>query len=127
MHKKVEKLLNSNNDKICIQYIFTSFNEELEESCKFLIAAYQQLNQREVKDLYSKWYEKGNLSGQKFIEQHEKISTLHEKVKDEMKHHETWKQRNGFNATPTILVNGYLLPSHYSIENLITISNFFEN
>ena len=123
MHKKVEKLLHCKNNKICVQYIFTSFNEELEESCKFLIAAYQQLNQRDVEDLYSKWYEKGNLSDQDFIKQHGKISTLHKKVRDEMKHHDTWKQHYGFHATPTILVNGYLLPSHYSIEDLIVISN----
>ncbi|MDR2955237.1 MAG: hypothetical protein LBV43_09170 [Prevotella sp.] len=35
MHKRIEKLLQKAGDSVCIQYIFSSFNEKLESSSRF--------------------------------------------------------------------------------------------
>ena len=39
-------------------------------------------------------------------------------VEKEHVRHKAWKERCGFNATPTILVNGYPLPEEYTVEDL---------
>lgn len=39
-------------------------------------------------------------------------------VTEKLKRHNEWKERNKLSATPTILVNGYLLPEHYQIEDM---------
>jgi hypothetical protein len=44
MHKKVNELLKRAKDKICIQYIISSFSPSLEFTEKFLIGAYLQNN-----------------------------------------------------------------------------------
>ena len=41
-----------------------------------------------------------------------------ESVLEELEKHEQWKRYTHLVATPTILVNGYLLPPQYTIENL---------
>lgn len=42
-----------------------------------------------------------------------------ESVTEELKRHNEWKEINKLSATPTILVNGYLLPEHYQIEDMV--------
>ncbi|MDR3844608.1 vitamin K epoxide reductase family protein, partial [Hallella sp.] len=40
MHKRVENLLQISDQAICVQYIFSSFNKELEDSSRYLIYKY---------------------------------------------------------------------------------------
>jgi len=40
MHKRIENLLRLSGDEICVQYIFSSFNENLEDSSRYLIFCY---------------------------------------------------------------------------------------
>lgn len=40
LHRNLERFLERGGDRFCIQYVFTSFNEELSVSAKFLIWAY---------------------------------------------------------------------------------------
>ena len=40
-------------------------------------------------------------------------------VMEELKRHNEWKETNKLSATPTILVNGYVLPEHYQIEDMV--------
>ena len=39
-------------------------------------------------------------------------------TEEELEKHWQWRTRTGITATPTILVNGYLLPDGYEIEDL---------
>lgn len=41
MHKRLRELQKKLEDKACIQYIFSSFGGDLDQSNKFLISAYQ--------------------------------------------------------------------------------------
>ena len=122
MHKQVENLLNINSDDICVQYIFSSFNETLEDSSRYLIAMYQNKDQQTAREIYSSWYEKDKNKFKEILEGHAGI--IHSgNVEAEMKKHLAWKKRTGFTATPTILVNGYELPREYELEDLAMIVN----
>ena len=122
MHKQVENLLNINSDDICVQYIFSSFNETLEDSSRYLIAMYQNKDQQTAREIYSSWYEKDKNKFKEILEGHAGI--IHSgNVEAEMKKHLAWKRRTGFTATPTILVNGNELPREYELEDLAMIVN----
>lgn len=56
------------------------------------------------------------------------ISNHH--VQEELDKHYQWKKYNQLSVTPTILINGYLLPENYNVEDLeyfcninLTVSN----
>ena len=117
MHKRVESLLKSDGDKLCVQYIFTSFNEELEESNRFLIAACHQLDATMSQTILHQWFDGERDNAKDYIS----IVPVDVRVKEteeEMKKHQQWRMRTGLTATPTILVNGYLIPHGYEIEDL---------
>lgn len=44
------------------------------------------------------------------------ISNHH--VQEELDKHYQWKKYNQLSVTPTILINGYLLPENYNVEDL---------
>lgn len=117
MHSRVEKLLQKAGDKLCIQYIFSAFNDELLKSNRFLIAAYQNESREKVEEIYHRWYEKEKYHADSYMKSLGYDITI-EAVTEELKRHNDWKERNKLSATPTILVNGYLLPDHYQIEDM---------
>lgn len=123
MHKRLKRLSEKKNGDICWQYIFSAFNGELENSSVFLISTY--LNNREnAESIFDEWFEKGKQRRDDF---YKKYSTpIAEKEEEEHKKHLEWKNKNKMSATPTVLINGYLLPSEYMIEDLefITDLNF---
>jgi len=45
-------------------------------------------------------------------------------VEIEFQKHEFWRMKNQIRATPTVLVNGYLLPEIYNIEDLQHFTEF---
>lgn len=120
MHKRVDKLLRMNGCDICIQYIFASFNESLEDSSRYLISYYLNHNTDETLRKFYLWYEKEKDNYQKLIKENEAF--LHtEPIEEEMKKHRNWKNKTSFTSTPTILINGYKLPKEYELEDVITI------
>ena len=44
-------------------------------------------------------------------------------VEQEMQRHASWITLSGLSATPTILVNGYILPSEYDLADLPLFTN----
>ena len=115
MHKRINKLLEQNKH-ICVQYIFSSFNEDLEISNKYLIGSYFQKN-GEAKDIYDQWFEKGKFNKEEFFKLYS-VRTDTQEVIREFDLHEQWKEQSGLRATPTILVNGYKLPDNFKIEDM---------
>lgn len=122
MHSHIEELLKQNSD-ICIQYLFTSFREDLDKSNKFLIAIYQNNNIDETRKIYSDWFKKGKFEIESYFKKY-KLNIENEKVETEFKKHELWKFNSGILSTPYILVNGYKLPDNYKIKDLIHFRNF---
>ena len=119
MHHKVEMLLKMSTD-ICIQYIFVSFNEALEDSSRYLIYCY--FEKENALNLFSLWYTKDKFDSASVIQKNEgRIHT--DKIEKEMERHRLWLQKTPFSTTPTILVNGYKLPKEYELEDLVLIAN----
>lgn len=118
MHKRVENLLEKAGDKLCIQYIFSAFNNDFLRSNRFLIAAYLHQNKDDARKIYEKWYEKERYTPDTFFRQFG--FPLDEKeIEQEIERQKKWKTENHLSATPTLLVNGYLLPEVYKIEDMI--------
>ena len=110
------------NEKVCIQYIFSSFNEELSISSRFLIATYLQKNRSEAETIYDEWFKWGRFHFQSFMNKYSVVLD-DQQVDTEIKKHESWKNNNNLNKTPTILFNGYILPEQYEIEDIIYLTN----
>jgi Protein-disulfide isomerase len=119
MHKRIENLL-AENKNICVQYIFSSFEESLDSSNRFLIAAYLNKSE-EWRKIADEWFETGKNDKEKFFHSYGLKNT--DEVLTEFNRHENWKQKTGLRATPTILVNGYKLPDNYKIEDLRYFTN----
>lgn len=115
MHKRVDNLLAEIGDKICIQYIFSSFYKDLDDSNKLLISAYQNKDNRDA--IYHDWYEWGKNNKDDFRKKYD-IKYDEAEVNDEFEKHETWIEMTKLRATPTILYNGYELSNNYKIEDL---------
>ena len=115
MHQRVHQLLEQNK-QICVQYIFSSFNESLDISNKYLIAAYLQ-KKEEHKSLYDRWFKGGKFYKEEFFRQNPVDINMNDVI-EEFFVHEQWKEKSGLRATPTILINGYALPDYYKIEDL---------
>lgn len=122
MHARIEKLMEEETDKMCIQYIFSSFNDDLKNSNRFLIATYFQKDELTTKAIYNKWFKWGRLQTQSFMNEY-CVDLTTQQVNDELKKHELWKMKNKLNRTPFILFDGYALPEQYEIEDMI---NFFD-
>lgn len=120
MHKRVNSLIFQNND-ICVQYILSSFNKELDISSKYLIGVYQQKN-GDAKHIFDEWFDFGKFNKEAFFRKYP-IEILNIDIDTEFAKHELWKEKSGLRATPTILVNGYKLPNNFKVEDLRFLSN----
>lgn len=122
MHTRVAQLLALNADELCVQYIFSSFNKELEDSSRYLIALYDGQNMASTLAAYKRWYEKDKFDYKDVVKR--AGESIHsDTVEREMVRHHEWRKRTGLIETPTILVNGHILPKEYELEDLAMIVN----
>jgi len=115
MHKNIEAFLEKGNNNLCMQYIFTSFSEELDSSSHFLISAYMN-RPNEWEEIINAWFENGKNDKANFFKRYS--FKIEETVLEEFQRHERWKQEAMLSSTPTILINGYKLPENYKIDDL---------
>lgn len=116
MHKRIDEFVEQNK-YVCIQYIFSSFNKDLDYSNRFLIATYLKKGKDLSKLIFSQWFEQGRYNKDAFFAQNE-VDVNNMEVLQEFKTHEEWINRSGLRTTPTILINGYKLPDNYKIEDM---------
>lgn len=122
MHKQVEELLDICGNEICVQYIFSSFNEKLENSSRYLIYCYLKNEQSEALRKYGFWYAKEKFDYERTIK--DVGECIHTKlIEGEMEKHKMWRKKTSLIETPTILVNGYRLPREYKLIDLAMIVN----
>jgi uncharacterized membrane protein/thiol-disulfide isomerase/thioredoxin len=117
MHARVENLLKESGNNLCIQYIFSSFNESLESSNKFLIASYFNNERNTAKDIFDMWYKDGKYKKEDIFSSYN-YDIEDKNVLEEFHSHKKWVNETKIGKTPTILVNGYELPEEYKIEDL---------
>ena len=139
MHVRVEKLLKETKGNICIQYIFSSFNEDLNYANRYMIAAYfdslffeketiplRRGQEDAAWQLFSDWFTKGKALKEAFFEKLQ-LNISNPAIEEEFQKHVAWKEKTQLRATPTILINGYKLPENYKIEDLQFFSEFDVN
>jgi uncharacterized membrane protein len=117
MHKRIEELLQKAENSISIQYILSSFNENLNSTNKYLIAACLSDNTGSALQILSDWFEKGKQLKDAYFKRLS-LTMDNPEIEAEFQKHEAWKDKTQIRATPTVLVNGYQLPDSYKIENL---------
>lgn len=120
MHIKIGKLLQKAGDKYCVQYIFSSFKESLYVSNKMLISAYMKGNEKGCKAIYDDWFKEGKNHKEKFFNGYN--LQINDLVEEEFNNHLNWIKQCKLKATPTILINGYILPEQYKIEDLVLLN-----
>ena len=123
MHKKVEKLLHDTKHKVCVQYVFSSFQPDLDFANKYLIAACLEKEQREFERIIGAWFEKGKPLKEAFFDGLQ-LNMENPAIEAEFQKHEAWKEKAQLRATPTVFVNGYKLPDNYKIEDLQYFTEF---
>lgn len=116
MHARLRKLLSRACGDICVQYILSYFSNI--ESNKVLIAAYVHNDRKTAEAIYDDWFDKGRVRPKKFM-QDNGLDINGPAVEDIFARHEHWRRKTDLHATPTVLVNGYLLPKQYKVEDLI--------
>lgn len=120
MHKRVERLLSMRENDICVQYIFSSFNKELEDSSRYLISCYFDHSEDEAMHKFTLWYTKEKFNYKKNVK--EKNAHIHiTLVEKEIEKHRMWCEKTSLVATPTVLINGYILPKEYELEDVTMI------
>lgn len=133
MHEQVERLLQTSGNELCVQYIFSSFNEELEDSSRYLIASYINDSQQNALLKFARWYSKEKFDYKNVLKKEQPY--IHSpKVEAEMEKHKDWREKTSLVETPTILVNGHKLLKEYKLEDLallttltITEKNIFQD
>lgn len=119
LHRKLERFLERGGDRFCIQYVFTSFNEELSISAKFLIWAYAKNEEAVFLAILDRWYKEGKYRRESFFQEYG--LELDRQVEDEYARHYDFAMKNKIRSTPTILFNGYKKPEEYMLEDLLYI------
>ena len=117
MHQKIDALLRKAGDKLSVQYFLTSFNDDLLESNRVLIGITRTQSPGEATRLLNEWYENGKNEAKTFYTHHPYDAVALE-VEEELTLHARFKEATKLQATPTVLINGYLKPSYYDIEDL---------
>lgn len=117
MHKHLAVLLQRN----CrIRYVFAFYNPKQRMAAKFLIASYMKHGDVRAWDILSEWYEnpKRNMID---LNDADELKNNRE-AEQELLKHEKWLAQMGFNSTPTVLIDGKVLPSPYEIEDILRMT-----
>jgi len=126
MHARIDKMINLTGEpvcspnsasNICIQYIFSAFNEDLEYANRYFIAICLERGSEVAWQIYSEWFERGKALQEVFFKDLQ-LDMTNPAIEIEFQKHQSWKEKTQIRATPTILVNGYKLPDNYKIEDL---------
>jgi hypothetical protein len=122
LHRRIEKFLQT-TDSVCIQYLFSSFEPNLDFANKSLIATYLKNDKNKAMQIFSEWFENGKTQKEAFFKDFQ-LDMNNPAIEAEFQRHEEWKAKTQLRATQTILVNGYQLPENYKIEDLRYFTEF---
>lgn len=117
MHKRIEAILDRMGDEICVQYILTSFKEELNKSSYFLIAAYLHSDYSQAVGIFNEWYVGNGAQREKLVERYN-FDLESKAVQGEWQKHRDFREKAKLPSTPYILVNGRFLGEKYNIEDI---------
>lgn len=120
LHKKLSALRAA---RYSIYYIFTSFNDELSNANEYITGKCLGKDAKFAWNIITKWYESPVKSSRviNFYKDDPNmfIKSNALKIRNIVKRQRAWVADNGIGFTPTILINGYQMPSNYKIEDLL--------
>ena len=67
MHTRVDKLLKETKENVCIQYIFSAFNESLAYASRYFTVIYPEKGREAARQLYSGWFDRGKALKESFF------------------------------------------------------------
>lgn len=115
LHKQVIELLESVENKVCIQYIFISHDQQAKYT-RLLIEQCQKADTaKDLKIIISAWFSE-IADVENIILEYDKL--FNPSVTCEFISHKMWAEKNEITSTPTLLFDGYTLPVYYSISDL---------
>jgi uncharacterized membrane protein/thiol-disulfide isomerase/thioredoxin len=123
MHPRIERVLKNCNNNIHVQYVLTYFFNT-KEMTRQLMSVYVRNEPNEANRILSEWFESTKSNYKAFFELYGANAEDPAAV-EEFGKHERWHKESGFNATPTLLVNGYKLPKNYKVEDLVYFTDLF--
>jgi hypothetical protein len=100
-----------------IRFVLISFGPEYYYACKLFIAAKQQLKDDELIRVISSWFEAPQRHDESFIKSFG-LNIDDDNVLEEYELHKKWVNENHLNSTPTVLINGYMIPDPYEIKDI---------
>lgn len=119
LHKELDALNYFTHSDICVQYVFNSYAPDLQSIDRMLVEAYFRRSEEEVKKIYTEWFTYGNRHPAVFSERYRNDETKESLLLQENRSHWNWMEENKIIKTPLILINGYRLPTGYSLRDLL--------
>lgn len=117
LHERLKAFIKMHGDHFGIQIILTSFGEEMEPSGMLLISQYQTVDKESFLSFLDLWFTKGKDNREAFYKEYH-LDTADPRVLEELNAQKQWVKDSKITSTPTILLNGYLLPENYALEDL---------
>ena len=117
IHKRIDDLLKQVKNNIMVQYIISSFGENLNSTNKNLIAACLEDKEGSVIQLFCDWCESGKQLTDEYFT-HLSLTIANPAIEVEFQKHKAWRKKSQLRSIPTVFVNGYKLPESYKIEDL---------
>lgn len=112
VYKVMEQTLKINKD-VQVRYVFVSHSKESYVASLYLINSYSIFGEAAINE----WFNMTNR------ERREKLVTVNDMELDkysqnEIQHHKAFCERNNIRWTPTIILNGHIVPEIYTIEDI---------
>ncbi len=118
-HKELDKLVEKNPDKVCVQVrmlcISENENENTTIALKAILKQANNINSTdELKNMLTDWFDWMN-----YKQWNAKWNTKNEyDVTNIIKKHDNWMNENNIKYTPTIFLNGRKIPSRYELKDI---------
>ena len=122
LHPQIEELLKEYKEEICIQIVLTSFSKELEPSAMLLTSMYLLNKESDYLRFLSDWYTKERHKREGCYKRY-KLNLNDKEMLANIQAQNEWVKRNTISFTPTILINGYLLPEEYELKDMSYLIN----
>ena len=112
VHKVLEQVLKINGD-IQVRYVFVSHNDKTHSASRYLIGSYRRYGEAALNE----WF---NMTAQDRSKLMKLVNEMEYDVEaeNELQHHKAFYERNSIKQTPTVIINGHIAPSLFTIEDL---------
>ena len=118
-HEHMDRLLQNGAN---VHYLMTTFNEELLEANKYIMAYYHKFGPEASMTMLTEWFKSGKELGQNFFEGKISEEEAHDSIiEEEIQAQLKWIDAHHIHETPYILIDGYKKPDIYSWDDIVEL------